>query len=472
MTYDNLLYERRGPVTLITIDRPERMNAIDATTHRELVDAWDRFRTDDDAYVAVLTGAGDRAFCAGGDLKAAFAGDAAGGPPPESWPPTRAASGPACSGPRAGPTCTSRRSRRSTAWPTRAAWSGPAGPTCARRRARHVRCHLPALEHRAGGRRDPAAAAHRRLPPGDGADRHGPRDRRARGRADRPGQRGRARPAPAWTARSSWPSGSPRCPSPRSAPTRRRRCAASGRPLDEGLRIEAECFNRLLDQPEIQEGLRDSTSATTPIAGRTGPRSRPAWPGEIPQEGIQCESYGLEIYPGRGRPWNPRTRTPSDDRRAPRAPGGPAPSRWSTHRPTAPSTAPSCASPAPAAWPPPQGVADAPRPEGGASGSSTPGLDEFGRDLTAEAAAGRIDPVIGRDGGDRADGRDPRPPAQEQRRPDRRGRRRQDRDRRGPRAAHRRGRRPRDAAGRARRRARPGRHGRRQPSTAASSSSA
>src|SRR5215204_626267 len=55
--YQNLLYEQRGAVTLITIDRPERMNAIDGATHRELVDAWDRFRADDDAYVAVLTGA-------------------------------------------------------------------------------------------------------------------------------------------------------------------------------------------------------------------------------------------------------------------------------------------------------------------------------------------------------------------------------------------------------------------------------
>ena len=73
MDYENVLYEQRGPVTLITIDRPERMNAIDARTHRELIDAWDRFREDDDALVAVLTGAGDRAFCAGGDLKAAFA---------------------------------------------------------------------------------------------------------------------------------------------------------------------------------------------------------------------------------------------------------------------------------------------------------------------------------------------------------------------------------------------------------------
>src|SRR3954451_12964821 len=74
--YEHLLYEQRGPVTVITINRPERMNAIGPQTHRELVDAWDRFRTDDAALVAVLTGAGDRAFCAGGDLKAAIEGEA------------------------------------------------------------------------------------------------------------------------------------------------------------------------------------------------------------------------------------------------------------------------------------------------------------------------------------------------------------------------------------------------------------
>lgn len=74
-TYEHLLYEQRGPVTVITINRPERMNAIGPQTHRELVDAWDRFRTDDDALVGVLTGAGDTAFSAGGDLKAAHAGE-------------------------------------------------------------------------------------------------------------------------------------------------------------------------------------------------------------------------------------------------------------------------------------------------------------------------------------------------------------------------------------------------------------
>ena len=72
--YEHLNYEQRGPVAIITINRPERMNAIGPQTHRELIDAWDRFRTDDTALVGVLTGTGDKAFCAGGDPKAAFAG--------------------------------------------------------------------------------------------------------------------------------------------------------------------------------------------------------------------------------------------------------------------------------------------------------------------------------------------------------------------------------------------------------------
>ena len=118
--YEHLIYEQRGPVTVITINRPERMNAIGPQTHRELVDAWDRFRADDDALVGVLTGAGDKAFCAGGDLKAG-----AGRRARRSMPaPTTA-----CSDRRAGPTSTSRPSPRSTASPTRAGWSGPAGPT-------------------------------------------------------------------------------------------------------------------------------------------------------------------------------------------------------------------------------------------------------------------------------------------------------------------------------------------------------
>ena len=75
MDYRHIRYEQDGPVTVITIDRPERMNAIGPVAAAELVDAWTRFRDDDAALVGVLTGAGDDAFCAGGDLKAAFAGE-------------------------------------------------------------------------------------------------------------------------------------------------------------------------------------------------------------------------------------------------------------------------------------------------------------------------------------------------------------------------------------------------------------
>ena len=71
--YEQILFERRGPVTLITINRPERMNAIGPVVSRELIDAWGQFRDDDDQLVAVLTGAGSDAFCAGADLKAAMA---------------------------------------------------------------------------------------------------------------------------------------------------------------------------------------------------------------------------------------------------------------------------------------------------------------------------------------------------------------------------------------------------------------
>ena len=41
--FEHLSYEQLGPVTVITINRPERMNAIGPQTHRELVDAWGRF---------------------------------------------------------------------------------------------------------------------------------------------------------------------------------------------------------------------------------------------------------------------------------------------------------------------------------------------------------------------------------------------------------------------------------------------
>ncbi|MBZ2168152.1 enoyl-CoA hydratase-related protein [Marinobacter sp. F4216] len=74
MNYSNILYEVHGPVRVITFNRPEVRNCIDIETAEELCHAFDQFRVDDEARVAVLTGAGESAFCAGGDLKAAFAG--------------------------------------------------------------------------------------------------------------------------------------------------------------------------------------------------------------------------------------------------------------------------------------------------------------------------------------------------------------------------------------------------------------
>lgn len=61
--------ETHGRVRLITIDRPAKMNSLDFEANDELVAAWRDFNDDDDAYVAVVTGAGDQAFCAGADLK-------------------------------------------------------------------------------------------------------------------------------------------------------------------------------------------------------------------------------------------------------------------------------------------------------------------------------------------------------------------------------------------------------------------
>ncbi len=63
-------YERVGAAALLTIDRPERRNAVDGATAALLRQGFDDFEADGDARVLVLTGAGGEAFCAGADLKA------------------------------------------------------------------------------------------------------------------------------------------------------------------------------------------------------------------------------------------------------------------------------------------------------------------------------------------------------------------------------------------------------------------
>jgi len=73
MNFTQITYEQRGSVTIIGFNRPEVHNCIGPTTHQELVKAWTHFRDDGEAQVAIITGTGDKAFCAGGDLKAAEA---------------------------------------------------------------------------------------------------------------------------------------------------------------------------------------------------------------------------------------------------------------------------------------------------------------------------------------------------------------------------------------------------------------
>ena len=67
--YKYILYEKRDHIAYVTLNRPEVMNALHPPAHRELNDAWADYMADDNLWVAILTGAGERAFSAGSDLK-------------------------------------------------------------------------------------------------------------------------------------------------------------------------------------------------------------------------------------------------------------------------------------------------------------------------------------------------------------------------------------------------------------------
>ena len=68
MEYETLMYEQDDHVVTLTYNRPDQHNAINRTMNRELHHAWQRFRDDDNAFVLVITGAGDTTFSAGWDL--------------------------------------------------------------------------------------------------------------------------------------------------------------------------------------------------------------------------------------------------------------------------------------------------------------------------------------------------------------------------------------------------------------------
>ncbi|MDE2563647.1 MAG: enoyl-CoA hydratase/isomerase family protein [Sphingomonadales bacterium] len=69
MNYENILVETRGAVTLITLNRPQSLNALNSFVLEDLIDAFARFEADPAQRCAVLTGAGEKAFAAGADIK-------------------------------------------------------------------------------------------------------------------------------------------------------------------------------------------------------------------------------------------------------------------------------------------------------------------------------------------------------------------------------------------------------------------
>ena len=64
-----ILYEKRGRTAYVTLNRPAALNALDSRCHVKLREVFEDFRDDPEVWVAILTGAGERAFCAGADLK-------------------------------------------------------------------------------------------------------------------------------------------------------------------------------------------------------------------------------------------------------------------------------------------------------------------------------------------------------------------------------------------------------------------
>lgn len=68
MSYETLIVEQRGQVTLIQLNRPQALNALSSTVMKELIHAFAAFEADDSQGAAVLTGAGEKAFAAGADI--------------------------------------------------------------------------------------------------------------------------------------------------------------------------------------------------------------------------------------------------------------------------------------------------------------------------------------------------------------------------------------------------------------------
>lgn len=261
--YEHLIYEQDGPVTIITINRPERMNAIGPQTHHELVAAWTLFRNDDDALVAVLTGTGDKAFCAGGDLKAAFEGQAAvvddevGVLGPSRWtdlhkPTIAAVNGVAYAG-----------GLEWACWTDMAVADAHAtfGVTCRRWNIGLADGGTQRLPRIVGYRRAMELIITGRVVDAEEALRIGLVNEVVPSGTCVERAKELARTIAA-------------LPQPAIHTDHEAMVRGFGKPLADGLRIEAECFNRLLSTPEILEGLRQFNERDHPDRG-SGPATTP-----------------------------------------------------------------------------------------------------------------------------------------------------------------------------------------------------
>jgi len=74
--YETVLVEKRGGVAVLTINRPEKLNALNKKVHDEAVAALDELKRDSEVRVVVITGAGEKSFVAGADISE-FAGQTA-----------------------------------------------------------------------------------------------------------------------------------------------------------------------------------------------------------------------------------------------------------------------------------------------------------------------------------------------------------------------------------------------------------
>lgn len=280
--YEFVDYAQDGPVVTITMDRPSRMNAIGHQMGSELVDAWDRFRTDDTALVGVLTGRGPDAFCAGGDLKDSFEGR-----PPV--PTTEAEQAAHARGERPGILGPSRWTDLTK--PTIAAVNGLAyagglewvcwtdlavadahatfGVTCRRWNIGLADGGTQRLPRLVGLRRAMELIITGRVIGADEA-----RDIGLVNEVVPPGQSLARAQELARTIAA--------LPQPAIRTDKEAVVRGLGKPLDEGLRLEAECFNRLIASPELAEGLRrfnqrehpDRRSGDTPATpGLARPRA-------------------------------------------------------------------------------------------------------------------------------------------------------------------------------------------------------